>query len=81
MFSNRTAEARNNVCGVKVAALRKKMKISQRELAELLVEAGLIIDKNAVQRIESGQRFVIDTEIGVIARVLGVTVSELMGLK
>ena len=34
-----------------------KPKVSQRALAQKLPVAGLDVDKNAVQRIESGQRF------------------------
>lgn len=50
--------------------LRKALKISQRELSDRLQVVGLDIDKNAVQRIESGQRFVTDIEILAIANVL-----------
>ena len=36
------------------------MGISQRELADKLQIAGLDLDKNAIQRIECGKRFVTD---------------------
>ena len=39
---------------------------------------GLDVDKNAVQRIESGQRFVTDIELKALAQALGVTVEELL---
>ena len=39
---------------------------------------GLDIDKNAVQRIENGQRFVTDIELKVIARVLHMRYEELL---
>ena len=41
----------------KVAELRKNLRISQRELADRLAVIGLDIDKNAVQRMESGIDF------------------------
>ena len=44
----------------------------------MLQRAGLDIDKNAVQRIESGKRFVTDIEFKVIAEVLGVSYQELL---
>jgi len=47
-------------------------KISQNNLAGLLQLAGLDLEKNAVQRIESGQRFVTDIELKKLAQVLGV---------
>lgn len=53
--------------------------ISQRVLAERLQIEGLDLDKNAVQRIESGERFVTDIELRAISRVLGVTADELLG--
>ena len=67
MFKERTADGRNNITGIKMKELRKALKISQRELSDRLQVVGLDIDKNAVQRIESGQRFVTDIEILTIA--------------
>ena len=57
MFTNRTPDGRNNIAGIKVAELRKNLRISQRELADRLAVIGLDIDKNAVQRMESGIDF------------------------
>ena len=78
MFGNKTADGRNNIVGVKVAELRKGMKISQRQLADNLQAINLDIDKNAIQRIESGQRFVTDIELGYLAKALGTTITELL---
>ncbi len=79
MFKNRANE-RNNICGVAVARLRKAAvpKMSQRALADALQLAGLDVDKNAVQRIESGQRFVTDIELAALAQVLGVSPLRLL---
>ena len=54
------------------------MHISQRELADLLQLLGLDIDKNAVQRIESGQRFVTDIELLFLCRGLNVSLETLL---
>ncbi len=78
MFNNRTSDGRNNVCGKKVAILRKNLKISQRELADRLQLIELDIDKNAVQRIESGQRFVTDIELIKLAEVFSISVEQLL---
>ena len=78
MFTNRTPDGRNNICGIKVAILRKGLKISQREVADRLQLIGLDIDKNAVQRIESGQRFVTDIELISLAKVFSTTIEELL---
>ena len=80
MYKNRSPEGKNNICGKKVAKLRNSMpeKTSQRKLADSLQLAGLDLDKNAVQRIESGQRFVTDIELRTLARVLNVSYEALL---
>ena len=80
MYKNRAPDGRYNLCGGKVAALRKAKvpKLSQQGLADMLQLRGLDVDKNAVQRIESGQRFVTDIELKALAQALGVTVEELL---
>lgn len=81
MYKNRTKDGRNNVCGQKIREIRKSMEqtTSQRQLAEMLQIAGLDLDKNAIQRIETGLRFVTDIELRVIASVLKVDYKELLG--
>ena len=80
MYKNRCADGRLNLCGARVAALRKGMRpaVSQRALADRLQLRGVDLDKNAVQRIESGQRFVTDIELKALALVFGVTTDELL---
>ena len=55
-----------------------KEKPSQRQLADMLTLQGLDVDKNAIQRIESGKRFVTDIELKVIAGVLNTSYNELL---
>ena len=78
MFQNRTPDGTNNIAGIRVTELRKGLKISQRELADRLAVIGLNIDKNAVQRIESGQRFITDIELVYLAKIFNVTVEDLL---
>ena len=78
MFINKTKDGKNNICGVKISALRSELGISQRELADRLQIAGLDIDKNAIQRIESGKRFVTDIELKIISKVLGLSIDKLL---
>ena len=68
----------NNFCGKNIARFRKALNISQRELADRLQLAGLDIDKNAVQRIECGKRFVTDIEIVYISKVLNISFEDLL---
>ena len=81
MFINKAKEGKNNVSGVNIAKLRKAMNISQRQLADKLQIAGLDVEKNAVQRMESGQRFITDIELIYLVQVLNTTLDELLGLK
>lgn len=80
MYKNKAMDGKNNISGQKIKAFREAMttKPSQRELAELLQIAGLDVDKNAIQRIESGQLFVTDIELKVIAKVLHVSYADLL---
>ena len=77
MFINKTADGRNNICGVNIARLRKEIHISQRALADRLQLHGLDLDKNAVQRIESGQRFLTDIELQHFRAVLNTSFEAL----
>ncbi|MBQ8605328.1 MAG: helix-turn-helix transcriptional regulator [Clostridia bacterium] len=78
MFINKTSEGLNNICGKNIASLRTELKISQRELADKLQLIGIDIDKNAVQRIECGKRFVTDIEIIAFAKVFEKSFEELL---
>ena len=78
MFINKTAEGKNNLCGGRVAALRSERKMSQRMLADGLQLMGLDVDKNAIQRIEAGKRFVTDIELKTIAAFFDVSADELI---
>ena len=77
MFINKTKDGKNNVCGEKIAFYRKEMKLSQKKLADKLQLIGLDIDKNAIQRMESGQRFITDIELIYLARAFKKNISEL----
>jgi len=77
MFINKTDDGRNNVCGKNVAILRKKQKLSQRALADKLQLMGLDVNKNAIQRMESGQRFITDIEILFLKDALNVKLEDL----
>ncbi len=70
MFINKTSDGNNNLCGRNVAKYRKLMGISQRALADRLQIVGLDLDKNAIQRIECGKRFVTDIELVALVKVL-----------
>ena len=80
MYKNRSHDGKNNICGKRISKYRLNLpqKTSQRKLADLLQIEGLDIDKNAIQRIESGQRFVTDIELKALVKVLGVSYEDLL---
>ncbi len=81
MFINKTNDGRNNICGEQIARFRIERKLSQRQLAEMLQLMGLDIDKNAVQRMEAGKRFVTDIELVYLSDALGLSFDVLLGKK
>lgn len=80
MYKNKNSDGTLNICGVKIKKLRKNLKpsVSQRMLADKLQLLGIDLDKNAIQKIESGKRFVIDIEIVAFAKIFNVTTDELL---
>ena len=79
MFKNKNG-GRNNLCGDRVRALRLgyPTKMSQRALADRMQLIGIDVDKNAIQRIECGKRFVTDIELKALAEIFEVSVSDLI---
>ena len=83
MFINKSNSGRNNICGSHIARLRKASGRSQRQLADLQLAGqlqlhGLDVDKNAIQRIEAGKRFVTDIELVYFSKVLKCSFGDLL---
>ena len=80
MFKNKAPDGKLNLSGRKIAELRMALpgRVSQRKLAGMLQLEGLDVDKNAIQQIECGKRFVTDVELKALARVLHVSADELL---
>lgn len=79
MFKNKN-DGRNNLCGDNIRKLRLSYptKLSQRALADKMQLIGIDIDKNAIQRIECGKRFVTDIELRGFAEIFGVSLDQLI---
>ncbi len=78
MFTNKASDGQNNVCGKHISRFRKESGLSQRQLADALQLLGLDVDKNAIQRIEAGKRFVTDIELKFFAKALRVSYDKLL---
>ncbi|MBR6728061.1 MAG: helix-turn-helix transcriptional regulator [Clostridia bacterium] len=72
---------KKNICGKRVKQARKKLGLSQDNLAAKLQIEGIIIERNSVSRIEIGDRFVADYELLVLAKILKVSPAYLLGLE
>ena len=78
MYKNKNGEL-NNISGKNIASIRKsKRPVSQRALADQLQLIGLDLDKNAIQRIECGKRFVTDIELSAFSKILDVSFETLL---
>ena len=79
MFKNKV-DGRNNLCGDKIRSLRLAYPtpLSQRALADKLQLIGVDVDKNAIQRIEAGKRFVTDIELKAFAEIFNIGVEKLI---
>ena len=72
-------EGKKNVCGKRVKEARRRQEITQEDLAARLQLAGIVLERDSVSRIEIGTRFVADYELLTLSRVLGVSVTWLLG--
>lgn len=66
-----------NLISDNLIELRKKCKLSQRDLAKMMQLAGCDMDRNVITRIETQKRYVTDIEIRKLCQVLGTTFEEL----
>lgn len=82
MYKNKNLDGTLNVSGKRISSLRKNLipKTSQRGLADKFQLVGLDIDKNAIQKIEAGKRFVTDIELKAFALILNTNTDYLLGL-
>ena len=69
-----------NICGERVKEARRKLKLSQENLAARLQVEGVNIERDSVSRIEIGTRFVADYEIAALCKILNVTPEYLLGI-
>ncbi len=66
---------------VKAARLAFEPMLSQDALAGRLAKRGISLDRSAISRIESRERYVMDYEAVAIAKCLKVTIGHLVGEK
>ena len=72
-------EGQKNISGDRIHQARTARHISQADLAARMQAKGVFIEREAISKIETGDRFVTDYELMVFAEVLGVTMGWLTG--
>ena len=72
---------KKNICGERIKEARKKLNLSQENLAAKLQIEGVIIERDSVSRIEIGTRFVADYELAALCRILNVSAEYLLGIQ
>ena len=65
---------KKNISGDRIHQMRTARRLSQADLAARMQVEGIMIEREAISKIETGDRFVADYELVGFAKVLGVTV-------
>ena len=74
-------DGKKNICGDRIHEARRKLKLTQSDLAAQLQIKGIIIERDSVSRIEIGTRFVADYELRELSKILKVSVDWLLGIE
>lgn len=69
---------KKNLCGDRIHQARTTQRMSQSHLAARMQVNGVIIEREAISKIETGDRFVTDYELLIFAKVLSVSVDWLL---
>ena len=78
MFKIKAPDGRNNLCGERIAQIRKEKKLSQRKLAYRMQLLGYDVDNYFIRRVENGERFVTDIDLKIFCESLEVSISEIL---
>lgn len=78
MFKIKAANGTNNLCGQKIAEIRKSKKLSQRKLATKMQLLGFDVDHYFIRRVENGERFVTDIDLVIFSRALEVSIGDIL---
>ena len=68
-----------NISGDRIHQARTAMRLSQADLAARMQVNGVTIEREAISKIETGDRFVTDYELMVFAKIFGVSMEWLIG--
>lgn len=72
-------DGKKNISGERIHQARTARRLSQAELAARMQVHGVLIEREAISKIETGDRFVTDYELQTFASVLDVSMEWLTG--
>lgn len=72
-------DGEKNISGDRIRQARTALRLSQADLAARMQAHGVTIEREAISKIETGDRFVTDYELMVFAKVLNVSMDWLIG--
>ena len=72
-------DGEKNISGDRIHQARTAMRLSQADLAARMQVNGVTIEREAISKIETGDRFVTDYELMVFAKILNVSMEWLIG--
>ena len=72
-------DGKKNISGDRIHQLRTSKRLSQNELAARMQTHGVMIEREAISKIETGDRFVTDYELMVFSKIFEVSMEWLTG--
>jgi len=66
-----------NISGDRIRQARTAKRLSQEALAAKVQVSGVVVEREAISKIETGDRFVADYELRAFSQVLGVSMDWL----
>ncbi len=71
-------KGRKNLCGDIIKQYRIEKHLSQTQLAALLQNEGVFIERDSISRIEAGKRLLADYELLFLIKVLSIPFQEII---
>lgn len=78
MFKVKAPDGSNNICGKRIAQIRKEQGLSQRKLASKMQLLGYDVDNFFIRRVENGERFVTDIDLKIFCEALGIELKDIL---
>lgn len=78
MFKVKAPDGSNNLCGKRIAEIRKQQGLSQRKLASKMQLLGYDVDNFFIRRVENGERFVTDIDLKIFCEALDVSLKDIL---